>query len=330
MKEPNGSAMIGLAVGDALAWPSVWQRSRQLPAWTRRRARELMAFGDEQSLTDQVVPFGLNVTAEALLPAPGETTDWVADTWWSVRSGIGIERCWQARAERVGDGEPVAGRISAMTALDELAAGRQPLGSRNPHGHDDGAALRAVGIAAAGGDDEAVARDAAITNHGEAVASALVVAEVVRRRGRGESAEPGTWLDRLPAGRLHSQLVELLPLADSAADPWTLALSVARRMDTVYSYADLAGDTVAAALTLAAWAFARPDDPRAQLMAMVGVAGTLSRQAGSVCPLLGALLAPATIPDDWYEAVRRPSGCALPWASLIDLAEEDAAPHRQR
>lgn len=162
-----------------------------------------------------------------------------------------------------------------------------------------------------------------MTNHGEAVAAALLVADIVRRRARDEPVAPDTWPDRLPPGRLHTQLEELLPVASAAPDPWTLALAVARRMDTVYSYADLAGDTVAATLALAAWASARPDDPRAQPMPMLGAAASLTRQAGSTCPLLGALLAPADLPADWVEAVRHPSGCALPWAGDIDLVLQD-------
>lgn len=323
------AALLGLAVGDAYAWPALWQRSRLLPAWTRRRARELADFGDARSVTDPVVPFGLNVTADALLPAPGDATDWAADTWRSLAAGESVDRAWARRADALAAGEPVAGRISAMTALDALAAGRAPVGAHNPHGHDDGAALRAVAVACAGGDDTVVDQDARLTNHGDAATAALVVADVVRQRAAGQVPDPGGWLARFePDGRVRAQLAEFLPLAERAPDPWSLALAVARRLDTVYAYADLAGDTVPAALALAAWAYARPGDPAADLLPVLGAAATLTRQAGSVCPLVGALLAPGqegpgALPGAWLAVVARPSGCSLPWAASIDLVKEN-------
>ncbi|GAB3709052.1 hypothetical protein [Mariniluteicoccus flavus] len=316
--------LLGLAFGDAVAWPAAFQRSRLMPAWTRRKARDLTAFGDEHGVTDPVVPFGLNVTPTPLVAGPGDVTDWVADTWRGAADGLPVSQLW---ARRLDHRQALAGRISAMTALDSLARDGHATGAHNPHGHDDLAALRALGFAAALGGDAgaAIAEDAALTNHGDGVASARWLGDLVGHGlvsgGLDVWGEPGAW-GADPHGRLSLQHTEFSALVRSAPDPWSLALAVAPLLDAVYSYADLAGDTVPAALALVAWTVDHPDHPAATLPGVVGASLALVRQGGSVPALVGALmgsaLGPGAVPDGWRSALR-PTGCSIPWAADITL-----------
>ncbi|NNG20458.1 hypothetical protein HJ590_12965 [Naumannella sp. ID2617S] len=318
-------ALVGLAYGDSVGWPALWQRSRLMPAWTRRRARELMAFADQQQLTDPVVPFGLNVTPTALLPGPGDVTDWVADTWQGAASGLGVDEIWGRRLARADD---LSGRISVMVALDAMARDGAANGGHNPHGHDDLAALRSIGYAAALGPDAQafIEQDAVITNHGDGLAAARLLGSLVLD-GPDALTDPTRW-GADPNGRLALQWGELRGLADAAPEPWSLTLAIAQRLDAVYSYADLAGDTVPAALAFVRWALTHPEHPGSSLPTLVGAATGLVRQAGSVPALVGGVLGAwrgvEAVPTGWHAALR-PSGCSIPWVAGISLSGEDCA-----
>ena len=313
----DAGILYGVAIGEAMAWPSRWQRARLMPAWTRRRARELAAFADEQRTTDPVVPFGLNVTPTVLRSGPGAVTEWVADTAHGVAEGRSVDELWRRRADAV---EQVAGPISAMTALDWLAEDVQAVGAHNPHGLDDSAATRALGIVAGhrpGTDNphRLIEADAARTNHADGLAAARLIGELalgepldaVLERYRGE-------------GRLGRQLTDLAALALTAGDVWSLAADIDPLTDATYSYGCLAGDTVPAAFAFYLWHTA---NQQADVMATMAAAATLVRQAGTLPALVGGLLGArvgaAAFPTSWRERVAILSGCALPWLAGVPL-----------
>lgn len=306
----DAGILYGVAIGEAMAWPSRWQRARLMPAWTRRRARELATFGEEQRITDPVVPFGLNITPTALRSGPGAVTDWVADTAQGLAAGLSVEELWQRRGAAL---EEVVGPISAMVALDQQSAGKPSNGVHNPHGHDDSAACRALGVVAGLGPGPRTASviedDARRTNHTEGTDAARLIGDLAL--GRAEAGLP----ENIPAAtRLGRQLQEMAALAVAAEDVWSLAVRLDPLTDASYSYGCLAGDTVAAAYAFTAWqARHHTADP----MATIAASTTLIRQAGTlpalVGGLLGARLGADAFPVAWREQVATTAGCALPW-----------------
>ena len=58
-KQRKQNAMIGLAIGDAIGWTSMFHRSFLLPPWTRRKRREI----DMTSETENVIVLKIKSTA---------------------------------------------------------------------------------------------------------------------------------------------------------------------------------------------------------------------------------------------------------------------------
>ncbi|MGA4506657.1 ADP-ribosylglycohydrolase family protein [Propionibacteriaceae bacterium G1746] len=311
------SILVGAALGESMAAPSLLQRSALMPGWTRRLARELVTFGDEQHVTDHVSPFGLNVTPTPLVWGPGDATDWMAWRADCFRRGVDVERAWRELAD---SRDEVRGRISAMSALDQIAkTTAPPRGDQNPHSHDDAAALRALALSAVGCGRRHILEDAAYTASGDGLTAALLMHDAVAGLASG-AVSPQNW-DALRRGAGDSRLVarwcEVVAAMERTSGPWELAVELAMSADAVYSYGSMAAETVPVALGLVVAGVDR--DPLEVMAASL----QLHRQSATLPVLVGALLGASRRPQEWparlVDLARTPSGCSIAATRKLDL-----------
>src|SRR5512141_2275250 len=70
------NALLGLALGDAIGWTAMYHRAHTLPAWTRRRRREIDAQREETNVLRIPMPFSLNQPSETFDLCPTDDTEW--------------------------------------------------------------------------------------------------------------------------------------------------------------------------------------------------------------------------------------------------------------
>lgn len=183
------NALLGLALGDALAWPAMYHRSRLLPEWTRRLRREIDAQRDQAGVLRVPLPFSMNQPPALFRPCPTDDTEWAAWTMKRLlRAGAlvtdeAVVADWK---ELAGRDEEILGGISTQAALENIRRNILPpaSGRENPHYFDDGSFCRAVpiGIAYPGRPEAALRaaeRDAAATNSEDGIWTAGAVAAAV-------------------------------------------------------------------------------------------------------------------------------------------------------
>ncbi|SDU81565.1 ADP-ribosylglycohydrolase family protein [Jiangella alkaliphila] len=327
-------ALLGLAIGDAAGWPAARHRARLLPPWTRRLHRELDAFAENEQVTTLPVPFALNQPTAALRLGPSDDAEWAAWTLrWLGAAAPGrltredVHAHWRTAAA---EGAMPLGRISVATAADALRRDVDPpvTGHDNPHHFDDAAAVRAVAIGLVAADPAQAATlagwDAEVTNAGDGVAAAQVVAETIARLVRGEplAAAWAAAAAHLPEDGLLTDAIAraLIATKDAggAADAVPLLDEPAGH---VYSYGVAAAQTLPVAVALAHAAGRAAEPP----IAAITAAACLPTLADSAPALTGALTGAAhglnALPTTWVERCRRLAGCCAPDLAGIDLVE---------
>ncbi|AQZ60784.1 hypothetical protein BKM31_04035 [[Actinomadura] parvosata subsp. kistnae] len=316
-------AVIGLAVGDAVGWPAGRHRAALHAPWSRRLHRELDAFAEEHRVTTLPVPFALNQPTAPLRVGPSDDAEWLAWTLLTAdrpraeafRELVGTDGGAQA------DARPIRGRISVMTALDNLAKGVEPpaSGHDNPHHFDDAAAVRAVAYGILGRDPTP---DAQVTNAGDGVpaarAMAAAIQEAVASGSAGAAVEAA--LAVLPPDTAIGHNARLaLDVARKAGDPFGAIPALdAALLDHVYSYGVGAAQTVPVALALV-------ETAGGELARAVPAAACLAPLADSAPALAGALAGACggyeAIPEGWTASARTLAGCCLPDLAGRDLIE---------
>lgn len=334
-KSRAAGALLGLAVGDALGWPSLYHRSHQLPAWTRRLRRELDAQTETTGAIRPPVPFSLNQPSDLLQLGPTDDAEWAAFTAKLLLTTGGrlddevLTPAWLDLANRTEN--PVKGGISVVAALSNLRLGLRPpaTGHDNPHYFDDGGCVRAVAVGIAGAGDPAGAaalaeREAAVTNSLDGLWGARAIAAAVAAACGGATAEgavveavaqlpPESWIARVVTEAL-TIATEQRPLF--AALP-ILSDRIARG---VYSYGTAAPETVALALAIVRLANGNLELGILAASAIVRTADSLPALVGAIC---GALSGEEAIPAPWRERCRTLQGICLPelaGTDLVDLA----------
>jgi ADP-ribosylglycohydrolase len=328
-------ALVGLAVGDAAGFPSLFHRTTRM-GWRRSVLWRFASDLDGQRVLRFPLPFTLGrpdelricatddgefaaVAAMILLEAGG---DYRSDTLFAG---------WQKHVVQPGDDvwSGIAERASIINARRGL---RPPqTGGDNPAHFDDGAATRAVpvGVHFAGRPDQAadVARTLAEITHAEdgvwaAEAMGASIAAAVGGAALPEALEAGR--RRIPADSwLARQLARALPLAEHATSPFDLAAELSDQVaNASYSFGTVAPETLASAyaLTLAAGG-----DPATAIPA----AATIAKQADSVPAMVGAITGALAgvdrLPATWRARVTTLRGVCIPaleGVSLADLADE--------
>ena len=211
------NALMGLAIGDAIGWSSMFHRTHLLPEWTRRLRREIDIASDATGVIGQALPFTLNRNADAMLLGPTDDTEWMVFSATILLENRGIvdeEILLSAWKKLAMSDIPVRGRTSVHGALRNLRKGLLPpaTGHDNPGYNDDAAACRSVpfGILGFGRPNEAAATaalDARITNSEEGVAASQAMAAAIALACGGadlndviggaiSQVPSGTWMSR--------------------------------------------------------------------------------------------------------------------------------------
>ena len=330
---PVERVLSGLILGERLSWTGMFERSRLLPAWTRRKRREIEAQHEVTGILETTLPFSLNASPAPFYPGPGAHTEWfifqlqiAAQTDGSAESTL---EYWQRLAQNTTD---LRLTLAQQTALTQLRAGRTPpvTGHDNPHYFDDGACFRALATASweltAPNMElgtmllEHVTRDAEITNAEDGVWGARAVAAFVGAADQPLADRLQRALDEFPPGSWISRVAELtLAQAGASTTVFDLSRRLSKLANYAYSYGNAAAETVPAALAILA--YSEGDHERA-LLAALGV----PRQAGSLVPLVSALCGALPGAPVHPETLTSPLfGVALPFLTGRSAEEHLAA-----
>ena len=316
------NSLLGLAVGDALGWPSMFHRSRLLPPWTRRIRREIDAEREDAGVLRVSMPFSLNQPAEVFELSPTDDTEWAA---WTIENLLKhrcvveaewLNEAWQALAN---GSERLLGWVSTRTALENIRKGVMPpfSGSDNPHYFDDGSLCRAVpiGIAYAGKPDQAsraAAIDASVTNSEDGVWVAQSLAAAVGAACAGESVRSviDAALGSLPESSWSRRTVEqALRISRQDGPVMALVPSLHEILNREYSDGCVGPETLALSLAIASKTSDRFDEA-------VGAALAFAKGADAVPAIVGAIvgaMAPGTpVTAQWEHALKSLKGICLP------------------
>nr|WP_233416602.1 ADP-ribosylglycohydrolase family protein [Streptomyces sp. N35] len=350
--------LLGIAAGDAAGWPSARHRAARLPRWTRRLARELDTFAEQQQTTTLPVPVALNQPPQALRMGPSDDAEWAAFTACAIlaaaadaqtgedldrRVRTSLDQAWVALAEQVTaarqealdveDAElPIRARISVRAGLGNLAAGLRPpaTGHDNPHFFDDAACVRAAVLATVHPGDPAAAadlaeHDARYTQDDDGVYGARAMAAAVAAALGGTPA-PGVVslaLEQLPDGsevrRNTEHALELARGLEGAGGDAFALIPLLEHQIVDHIYSY----GIAAAETVpVALTLCLASEGR--IAEAVPMAACLSRVADSAPALVGALTGAlggaVALPLSWRDACGELAGCVLPDTAGLQLA----------
>ncbi len=316
------NALLGLAIGDAIGWPSMFHRAHLLPAWTRRIRREMDAEREDAGVLRVPMPFSLNGPAEFFDLIPTDDTEWAA---WTMLNLLNhrciVEQGWinDAWCSLAKGEEHILGWVSTITALGNIRRGMMPprCGSDNPHYFDDGALCRAVpiGIAYAGMPAEAsraAALDACATNSedGVWVAQSVAVALSVACAGEPVNSVVGAALEVLPEGSWSRRTVlQALRICGEDAPVIALFPSLHGLLNREYSDGCVGPETLALALGIVS----KLSDRFAEA---VTVAAAFAKGADAVPAVVGAIAgamaAGNPVPQEWERTLGSLKGICLP------------------
>lgn len=316
------NALLGMALGDAISWPSMFHRSRLLPPWTRRIRREIDAEREDNGVLRVPMPFSLNQPAETFALCPTDDTEWAAWTMENLarnRCIVGNDWASQTWLQLLHGGERILGGVSTRTAIENLQKGFSPpvSGRDNPHYFDDGALCRAVpiGIAYAGRPDEAVRAagiDAAVTNAEDGVWVAQALAAAISTACAGE-----------PLGSVIAAAFTPLPEQSLSRRTLNRALAIAGKPGTMmavipglheivnrdYSDGCVGHETLAVALAIVTKMPSYFDEAVSASLAFAKGADAIPAVVGA---LAGALNASDPIPEEWKSALESLKGICIP------------------
>ena len=324
-------ALLGLAVGDAAAFPALYHRTVRLG----RRRGVLWRFSadlDRQQVlrfmlpTSSALPEALHVSATddgefaavaaiILLDCAGDYSPEVLFAGWQKYVVAPADDIWSGIAER-------ASIVNAQRGL------RPPeTGNDNPAHYDDGAVARAVpvGIRLAGEPDRAaaVARSMAQITHAAdgvwaAEAMAASISAAVAGCGAREAVEIGHRL--IPADSwLSRDVTRALDLASAAASAFDLAAELSDKVaNSSYSFGTVAPETLASAYALVLAADGNPQ-------VAIPAAATIAKQADSVPAMVGAITGALAgvqrLPPAWASRVEVLRGICVPALEGVRLSE---------
>lgn len=317
------NAMLGLAMGDALSWTSMFHRSVLLPPWTRRIRREMDAASESNNVIVTPMPFSLNQPAEHFDLCPALCTEWSAFTAEILlHSGPDRfeEELLQGWKELAGSPNPVRGYVSTQGALQNICNGILPpqSGRQNPHYFDDSALLRAVPIGVYCGNDSVLAArlagiDASVTNSEDGIWGAQAVAVAVGQltAGNGVEAAIHHGVSALPDGSWIRRSVDEAQRIIAGATSILLLIPELQRkiVNREYSYGNVAAETLALA-------FAIVKLHGSEFNSALSGATAFSKSGESLPSLVGALAgahseAPVAV-GTWIESITTLKGIALP------------------
>jgi ADP-ribosylglycohydrolase len=322
-KQRKQNAMIGLAIGDAIGWTSLFHRSFLLPPWTRRKRREIDMTSETENVIVLPVPFSLNQPADHFNISPTDDTEWAAFTA-EILLGSDYDsypqsalKDWNKLAQ---SNETIRGSVGTQTALSNLKKGLQPpqSGKENPHYFDDSAMSRAVpiGIICIGQPDRAAHMaeiDASITNSEDGVwaAQAMAVAISLICSGKNVSDSIEIAHQYLPRTSWIRQTVEeaFLITRESKSIFSILPELQNEIVNREYNYGNVGPETLA--LTFAV-ARLHGNNFETAVMTAASFAKSSETLPAMVGALAGALQSTKLASESWLNAISKLKGICIP------------------
>jgi len=326
-QERAQGALLGLAFGDAIGFPSLYHRMAD-PLFPEKRRNFLWRINGESMrahITTLMIPFTHRVAAKVLEPSPTDDTEWALLTLDALLAGPAeptVDSLLAPWLEKVVPAaENVWGSFAEKAAIANLQQGLRPpaTGNDNAQHYSDSAVARAVsvGLFAAGDPQRAAsiaALDAQITHAEDGIWAAQAMAAAISVLAGGGALNEALSHARaqLPADSwvAHGDRVARELLTQSASDLDLSFLLGTQLINTVYSYGNAAPETLPAALVIV-------EHCQGDLLRAVNLANTLHKSADSlpamVGALCGALHGAGAIPQRWADALNEVRGLCLPF-----------------
>lgn len=326
-------ALLGLAYGDAIGFPALFHRTFQFPERRRDFLWQTNRDLARQRIIRLTLPFTHRLAPQTLEPAPADDTEYMvltAQALLAAHDRPSAETFLDAWLNRL---LPVANSVltgfSERAAVENLQRGLRPpaTGNDNPQHYDDSAAVRAVAIGLyCVGDAERAAElaelDAQITNAADGIWAARAMAVAVALLAAGyELPEalarariefpPDAWIARGDA-------IARTCLEEAESQEDLLLLLTTRLINTVYSYGNVAPETVPAA-------FAIVERCAGDLRAAVLLANGIPKAADSLPALVGTLCGAhrgaGQLTARWQQQLNVCRGICLPFVQGVRLDE---------
>ena len=338
IKTRCSSALIGLAIGEAICWTTQYSRAQSMPEWLNRIRNDIDKGNYSLNITSHPVPFALNQHTIPLLPNPADITEWAAWTALLLVKNDGVlteailQSAWQELADQASN---IRGRMSVQAALRNIQKGLTipECGRFNPHFFDDAALPRAVVIGAVNAGNniraaEITSLDASFTQYEDGVFCARALANAVSSACNGVSISEiiAKALNELPSGSLSRRIV-LKALDDPPQNNkdilHTAYFLSSEICNLEYSYGNIAHEILACALSIIA-------KTGGNFEQTIGVAALVPRAGAgllSICASLAMIISGYEWQQkQWVKSrVSRLHGNYVPLLkgiNLIDLAEK--------
>lgn len=324
------NSLIGLAIGDALNWNSLFHRGFNYPFWTRRLRRDIEADHEKHNIIKSSLPFSLNQQSGGFHISPTDDTEWIVFNMNLLNKNKGVYDYnnvieeWKSLSKRK---DEIRGSISIISALDNISKKKNPpiSGRDNPHYFDDAALVRSIPIVLAYYNDlnklfEIVEKDASITNSLEGVESALIYAELLYLclnekedfdiiNHISQKIFNSKWIDSLV-----KRALELFLLSESLFD--LIPMINNKLVDNSYNYGSAAPINLSVLIVLLKYY-------DGDFSKMLLTANAITKSADSTTPLLGALIGAKNIKSilssQWKESIRKLNGICFPEYKDLDF-----------
>ncbi len=336
VKQRAQNAMIGLAIGDAVSWTSLFHRSALLPLWTRRKRREMDASSETTNVIVTPMPFSLNQPVQHFDMSPTDKTEWAAFSAQIILKSdlssyhLSVLNDWKNLSQ---SNDPIRGGVSTQAALNNLRNGILPpqTGKQNPHYFDDGAMSRAVpiGIVYAGRPDIAAHLteiDASVTNSEDGVwaAQAMAVAISVVCSGRSIDDAIKTAYEYLPKTSWIKRTVdEAMKLSTKSDSIFSIIPEIQNTIiNREYSYGNVAPETLALTFLIAKLHGNNFETAVTTASSFAKSAETLPAMVGA---LVGSMQSASIASESWMSAIGTLKGISIPsfaGANYLTIVEQ--------
>jgi ADP-ribosylglycohydrolase len=323
MKQRARNAMIGLAIGDALSWTSLFHRSILLPSWTRRKRREMDALSETTNVIVTPMPFSLNQPAHHFDISPTDKTEWgtfSAQILLNSNFKFYNESVLNEWIKLSQSKDPIRGGVSTQAALQNLRNGILPpqSGKENPHYFDDGAMARAVpiGIICAGQPDKAAhfaKIDASVTNSEDGIwaaqAMAVAIGEVCS--GKNITDAINTACQYLPeASWIRRTVDEAMKLSEKSDSIFYILPEIQNTIvNREYSYGNVAPETLALTFIIAKLHGNNFETAVTTASSFAKSGETLPAMVGG---LVGGMQTTSFAGENWLDAIGTLKGICIP------------------
>ncbi|MBK8023706.1 MAG: ADP-ribosylglycohydrolase family protein [Chloroflexi bacterium] len=326
-------AMFGLAYGDALSFPALFHRF-QHPDIPRKRHQFLWrqnAELDERGISRLMLPFTHRIAKETLEIGPTDDTEWAVFTLLALLENDGppskesFLAAWKTHILPAKD--QIHTSFSERAAIENMERGLLPpaTGNDNPLHYEDCAVARAVpiGLFCVGDADRAAQLaewDAQITQAEDGIYAARAMAVAIALLAGGSRLDAALSRARreFPADSwiAHVDQIALGCLSEIEQPADLTILLTARVINSVYSYGNVAPETLPAAFAIA-------QACGGDLHEAVALANSIAKSADSLPAMVGALCGAhqgiGVLSRMWRESLATLRGLSVPFLAGANL-----------